>query len=301
MILSTGQKLVLRRHQAVAVGVTTAFTDYVAGLATSGGSSFALNSVGDTDIVAAPGSGVGRLVEQVSVNNDTDDPIVIEVFNDIGGVKSSETGRVCIAGRCSFEYSSENGWTHLNSLAREMASDLDNSLLVPLVLTPHWTSANVTTQKTLTSGTIHGEYMGRAAQDLTSVQFLFNVTTILGGTITWAEVALAKGKPLGVSPFQPTLTVVGFADAVATFGATGIKNVTINVDPSQTVGYQDDLWFLIGRQSTGGFAVRGGSQGDDIFADRTIAHVGRPSLLLGTPTQMTTTNGTPILASMFQP
>lgn len=148
-----------------------------------------------------------------------------------------------------------------------------------VILQPGFATANLTATKSLTSNSAFAVYMGRAPAALTSVQARYRVTTA-AVTITWAEVALAKGAP--VVGGNPTLTVVGFTNVAAVVNSTGQKTTTISVSGGQSVAAGDDVWLIIGNQSTTAAIVRAQSIADDLQTGTQASRAAtRPSLAVG--------------------
>lgn len=150
-----------------------------------------------------------------------------------------------------------------------------SSVMLPVF----YSTANLTTAKTITSTNTFAVYVGKAPRTLTSVQLRLRVTTA-AATITWCEVAIAKG-PVVVGG-NPTLTVVGWADTSASYNSTGQKTTTINVSSGQTINEGDDLWILIGNQATTALQVRTMTIADDIQIGVQASAASRPSLNVGT-------------------
>lgn len=159
------------------------------------------------------------------------------------------------------------------------------SLLVP----PFFTTAALTGTRTITSTNSFAVYLGKAPRSLSSVALRLRVTTA-AATITWAEVAIAKGL-INIGG-NPTLTVVGFADVSAVINSTGQKSVTVNVSSGQSVQYGDDLWAIIGNQATTAAVVRAQTMADDLSVGACATVVARPSTIVGTPTAFTNDGAT---------
>ncbi|MGL4576905.1 MAG: hypothetical protein ACRCV9_19110 [Burkholderiaceae bacterium] len=139
-------------------------------------------------------------------------------------------------------------------------------------------TANLTSAKTITSTNSFAVYIGKAPRALTSIPIRYRVTTA-GVTITWAEVAVAKGA-VNVGG-NPTLTVVGHADVAAVVTTVGQKTTTVNVAAGQRIDPNDDLWLIIGNNATTAVQVRALSIADDIQVGVQASLVTRPSLNVG--------------------
>jgi hypothetical protein len=113
-------------------------------------------------------------------------------------------------------------------------------------------------------------------------------------TITWGEVAIAKGA-INVGG-NPTLTVVGYADVSASFNSTGQKSTTVNVSAGQSISAGDDLWVIIGNAATTAAVMRAASIADDIQVGLQASVASRPSTIVGTPTAYTIEGATTLPA-----
>jgi hypothetical protein len=165
------------------------------------------------------------------------------------------------------------------------------SVLVP----PTYANAALTGTKTLTSGTAFAVYLGKATKPVTAVSLRYRVTTA-AATITWAELAIAKGA-INIGG-NPTLTVVGYADVSAVINSTGQKSTTVNVSSGQTINAGDDLWAIIGNNATTAGVVRAATIADDIQVGTQGSVASRPSTIVGTPTAFTIESATTLQAQI---
>ena len=162
-----------------------------------------------------------------------------------------------------------------------------------VLMAPHFATANLTSTKTITSNSSFAVYIGKAPKSLSSIIARYRVTTA-AATITWAELALAKGS-INVGG-NPTLTVVGFADVAAVINSTGQKSTTINVSAGQQVNPGDDLWLIIGNQATTAAVVRAASIADDIQVGVQASLATRPSTIVGSANAFTIEGATALAA-----
>lgn len=158
-----------------------------------------------------------------------------------------------------------------------------------VMMAPNFASANLTSTKTITSGSSFAIYVGKAPKSLSSIIVRYRVTTA-AATITWAEVALAKGA-INVGG-NPTLTVVGFADVAGVINSTGQKSTTINVSSGQQVDAGNDLWLIIGNAATTAGVVRAMSIADDIQVGVQASLAVRPSTIVGSANAFTIESAT---------
>lgn len=146
--------------------------------------------------------------------------------------------------------------------------------LTSVVMTaPHFSTANLTSTKTLTSLTTFALYMGRLQVAATSIRVRYRVTTA-AATITWAEIAIAKGA-VNVGG-NPSLTRLGFADVAAVVNSIGLKTTTVTLTGA-AVG--DDIWVLVGNQATTAAILRAASAADDLQVGVQAAVATRPSTM----------------------
>lgn len=162
-----------------------------------------------------------------------------------------------------------------------------------VLMAPHFATANLTTVKTITSGSSFAVYVGKAPRDITSATLRCDVTTAMT-SVTWGEVALATGA-INVGG-NPTLTVVGYADVSASYNSTGLKSTTINVSVGQQINAGDDLWILIGNSATIAANVRAQSVADYLQVGVQASAAQRPSTIVGTPTAFTIEGATTVAA-----
>ena len=248
------------------------------------------NNTTAVNVVPAPGASTQRVVDTLSIYNNDTAAITLTVRFDANGTEYIIRKVTLQAGE-SLEYQEGAGWNVIAATGiRKMQAALVGQQ-PSLMMAPHFATANLTTAKTITSGSSFALYLGKAPRALSSVQIRLRVTTAMA-TITWGEVALAKGTPnLGGNP---TLTVVGYADVSATYNSTGQKSTTINVSSGQAVNEGDDLWILVGNAATTALQIRAQSIADDTQAGFQASAAQRPSLIVGTPTAFTIEGATTV-------
>lgn len=292
ILLDTSNKL-----QAVLAGAVATSNPYaVCGYVdlsghTPGATITDLNGTTDVDLAAAPASGV-RAVKSVFVYNRDTAAVTVTIKADASGTDRTLFKATLQAGE-QLSYVDGSGWSVYDAAGRQKVTELTATQGTAVLLPRTNGTANLTTTKTITSGSSFAVYMGKAPRSLTSVQIRLRVTTAMA-TITWGEVALAKGS-VNVGG-NPTLTVVGYADVSATYNSTGQKKTTINVSSGQAVNEGDDLWVLIGNSATTALVVRGLSIADDIQAGVQASAASRPSTIVGTPTAFTIEGATTVPA-----
>lgn len=104
---------------------------------------------------------------------------------------------------------------------------------------PIWTAGSSIDTRGPTNDQCRAIYMGRAPQDLTTINIFWGQTA--GGTITYAEMGIATGTMLLGS--TPTLTLRGYVDVTADWGGvTGSYLRAIPVTSSSPITAGTDIW-----------------------------------------------------------
>jgi hypothetical protein len=246
-------------------------------------------SAGDYTIAAAPASGTKRVVKSLSIwNVDATDATVVTVrkFVTSGSVLHTVVAVTLQPGQGLF-YEDGAGWS--TTPAQPTTVPATVSVLLPVLSS----TANLTSAKTITSNSTFAVYVGKAPRGFSSATVRLRVTTA-AATITWAEVAIARGSvSVGGSP---SLTVVGWADVAAIVNSTGQKSITVNVASSQVVAPNDDLWVLIGNSATTALQVRALSIADDLQVGLQGSRATRPSSNVGVAEAYTLEGATTLAA-----
>lgn len=251
----------------------------------------AISSVTTTTVLSAPGASIYRTVKKVSLHNTGASANSLTVQKDVGGTNRELVDVTLQAGE-TLEWTEPMGWAKYNANGIRVGSPQVSSAASSVMAPPFFASANLTSVRTITSTNTMAVYVGKAPRALSSVQVRLRVTTA-AATITWAEVAIAKGSiSIGANP---SLTVVGTADVSAVVNSTGQKSVTVNVSAGQAINEGDDLWVLIGNQATTALIVRALSIADDLQVGVQAALATRPSLNVGSA-QAYTIDGATVLA-----
>ena len=104
--------------------------------------------------------------------------------------------------------------------------------------------ANITTATAMATNTTYAFYLGKAESAYSLASILFRCVTAGVGTVTWAEIGIAKGA-LQLNS-APTLTRCGFVNIAGDITGTGTKKKT---DIALTgIAAGDDLWICLGGQ-----------------------------------------------------
>jgi hypothetical protein len=149
------------------------------------------------------------------------------------------------------QYQQEKGWETLDALGDKR--NLGLQTISPLVRgTTGWRPAGVATSAALTTQINYIIPLGRADKPYTSVSFMYNVTTALSGSVTWAEMAVYAGPKLQPEGGNILTSRVGFTDVNINspsgwLTTTGIKRTTVNTTDIKT---GDSLFLVMGAAST---------------------------------------------------
>lgn len=278
MILSgTTDTLELVTSTAASTDWSVAWVDHTAALGSPGSAQGNVASATTTLVAGAPGAGASRQIKALAVVA-RGGAQTVTLQKDVSGTEYWVTPTVSLQAGEALAWTDHGGWQPLDANGRPRVSSVA-PLRAGVMLAQHFASANLTTAKTITSNSSFAVYVGRAPAALASVQARYRVTTA-AATITWAEVAIAKGA-VNVGG-NPTLTVVGFADVSAVVNSLGQKTTTINVSAGQSILEGDDLWFVVGNSATTALQVRGQSIADDLQVGLQASLATRPSSNVGT-------------------
>lgn len=241
----------------------------------------------DTAIVAAPGGGVQRLVNLITlVNADTTYAQTITLQKDVSATEYAVSATITLMPGESvvFGPGMVPALTDANGVQKIDGTFAmhDHAIMSPV----GFGTTGVASTRATADDAMICVYVGKARCPLRTFWVCFNVTTayVAGG---WCEVAVGTG-PLVVNG-NMTVTPRGYADIAAIANATGRKYVAVTLTAGQAVNAGDDVWVMIGNDSTGGTAlvVRALSVADDlqvgVLGDATI----RPSTSIGTGTVYT--------------
>lgn len=233
------------------------------------------NNITPANLIPAPSSNQQHQLRFCSIYNvDTTASTVTVQFNDNG------TSRVLYSAPLtsgeSIQYNPNNGWQTYNYNGLQKVSGISMNPSSSRML-EYFNAINATTVLTLASGTDYAFYLGKADRAYSQVTIMCNVTTAIGATITYAEVAIYKGTPLIGS--AATVYMCGWRECSGTtgqsnLGATGVKQIPI-ITTGITAG--DDLWVVYGTQTSGTACVIRAGLVDDIGAGFIQTGTGRPS------------------------
>lgn len=291
ILTATTHSIELETSAAVSVDWCTAWVDHTASGGTPGSNQGNVATATTTAIAAAPAASTQRQIKFVSLRNRGAASTTVVVKKDVSGTEYHLSPPISLAAGETATWTDHGGWQVLDASGRPRVSTVA-PLRAGVLLPAAFATANLTSAKTITSNSTFAVYMGRAPAALASVQVRYRVTTA-AATITWAELAIAKGT-VNVGG-NPTLTVVGYADVSAVVNSTGQKTTTVNVSAGQAIVEGDDLWLLVGNSATTALQVRAQSIADDLQVGLQASLATRPSTNVGT-TQAYTIEGATTLA-----
>jgi hypothetical protein len=252
--------------------VSSWYADHGASSFTPGANVTTTNGTTAVTAVAAPGASTQRQIKNITIfNRDTVDATVTVRYND--GTNTFNMISVTLHPNDTLNFVDKMGWKIIDvyGMIRQVGGIIQPH---PTLRLPVGQAASSTGVKSITSTSTFAVYLGRAERNFSSVMTRFRVTTAPGGTITWAECALATGTP--VLGGNATLTTLAYTDVSAVVNTTGIKDVTITYS-----GYAgQELWFLIGVENTTTTMVVRAGQADDITSGwQQVATTTRPSTM----------------------
>ena len=295
LLVSTNESVEMATSAAVNLDWTTHFVDITTIAFTPSASDGQATTATNTTIVAAPAASTQRQVKFMSFRNVGASSNTVTVRKVNTGNKREMWAATLAAGEALY-YTDGEGFVQVDANGNRKVLTVNVAPIPALQSSPLFSTANLTTAKTITSTNSFALYMGKAPRAYTAgqtMQIRLRVTTA-AATITWCEAALAKGTP--VIGGNPTLTVVGFADTSATYNSTGQKTTTITISTGQAINAGDDVWVLIGNSATTALQVRAASIADDLQTGFQASAVQRPSLIVGTGTAFTLEGATTVPA-----
>jgi hypothetical protein len=277
MILEGSDIMRITTTTAATLTVFAAFTDIGPTRTARGRQTTAISSATTTTILSGPGGVTDREVSTLAVANthaSLSDTVTLEHYN---GTTAAELWkgtlgpgeRLAIVGGVP---------TVFNSSGVPKAAPIAGANQSAVLASPLFATANLTSVRSITSTNTYAVYIGRAPRALTSVGLRYRVTTG-AATITWAELAIAKGA-VNVGG-GPTLTVVGYADVSGTVTGTGQFTTAVNVSPGQSINEGDDLWALYGNNASTVTVLRAQSIADDLQSGVFAYLSTRPSTNVG--------------------
>jgi hypothetical protein len=285
LLTSTNDSLELVTSSTADIDWTTAYADHSTSAFTPGSNQGTLASATDTTIVAAPAASTQRQVKLITIRNrHASSSNTVTVQKDVSGTEYQMTPAVTLQAGETLIYVDGCGFSVLDASGRPKIRETVVSPIPQVEFSPCHANTAGAGVKTITTTNSFALYMGKAPRALTSIQMRYRVTTA-AATITWAEVALAKGT-VNVGG-NSTLTVVGFADVSAVVNSTGLKTTTVNVSSGQSVNEGDDLWLIFGNQATTALIVRADSGQEDLQTGMLCTATTRPSTIVGTGTAFT--------------
>ncbi len=281
MLITSTESIRIKLSSAVTTRQMNVFASYNTITATSlTPAKYAVDTNNTTAVIFLPSPSVGQQnqLRHCSIYNcDTAGNTVTVEVNGGAGTRTIFTSYLFVGEY--IQYTASSGWQVYNHTGAIKNYGLAQNP-TPTKNNQYFNAIASNTSATLTSGTDYAVYLGKADRSYNQVSVMYQVTTALGATVTWAELAIYKGYP-SIGASTVTLTRCGFKDAnfstgQSGFTATGVKNSAVNVSG---IYPGDDLWAVFGSVTTGtNMAVIIGVA-DDISAGfiRTVTGSVRPS------------------------
>jgi hypothetical protein len=231
------------------------------------------NDTTPVNLVPAPSSGDSRQLRYASIFNADTVSATVTVRNNFNGTTRNVISTLLHVNDF-MQYTHRTGWKVFNMDGQLRNFDYFNTL------TDHraqefFITANTTGTSTLTSGNTYCGYMGRASGPYNTIVINTVIGTAIGGTVSWAELAIYKGEPSLAS--GTTMTRLGFIDVAQTF-TQGAQN-RFFVIPVSGVTPGDGLWCVYGISTTGTSPTMRNANVSDIIGAGFIQTAGnnRPS------------------------
>jgi len=212
----------------------------------------------------------------VIYNNDTSGNTAVVQYSGSSGTRILFSSYLFVGD--SIQYTINDGWQvyNHNGIIKNYGTTLNpSSVRMP----EYFNAVNATTTRTLTSGTNFAYYLGSCDRPYTQITILYQITTALGATITYGELAIYKGYP-SIGSSTLTLTRCGFKTCTGatqdSFGSTGVKTTPILVT-GLTIG--DDIYAVFGTVTNGTNAVIRAGVVDNLGSGFILTNTGsnRPS------------------------
>lgn len=238
----------------------------------SGTNQGTISTATDTDIVAAPSSGVVRQLKSLLLHNTDTASNNISFLRNVSGTQNTMLGPITLLAGEKIIWTPEQGFVVLDSQLRQKRTSVRMSPTPTLRVPPFHQAADLTGTKNLTNQVQIWGYAGRAKRGgVTSVQVRYRTTTA-GTNKQVAQVGLAIGARYGVG--GPNLggpgviSPVGKLDTTSFDAVAGLKTDTVPVSSGYTIAEGDQLWIGFYSDMTGGTTtiVRSCDVGDDVIA-----------------------------------
>lgn len=252
-LVSTSQIIELVTGSALSTDYTVHYADHTSSGVLSGNNVGNVATATTTTIVSAPASSTTRQIFLITVKNKhASSTQTVRLQLDNGGTDYYVSPTVSLLPGETLHYT--RGRCFVAGTRGEKKATILGKVMANFLATYAWV-ASTSGSHSHTSGTTYAQYIGKAYKSgSSSVQVRYNVATALNGSVTWGEIAIAKGPPLWMK--FPTLRVIGYADVTAIANSTGRKTTQINLSSGETISEGDDLWFLGGSQASTPMVIR---------------------------------------------
>jgi len=247
--------------------LATAFTSF-----TSGTSQGTISSATDTDIVAAPSSGIVRQLKSLLLHNTGTSSNNISILRNVSASHNTMLGPITLLAGEKIIWTPKQGFVVLDSQLRQKRTSVRMSPTPTLRVPPFHQATGLTGTKNLTNQVQIWRYVGRAKRGgVTSVQVRYRTTTA-GTNKQVAQMGLAVGARYGVGGPDlgnpGVISVVGHLDTTSFDAVAGLKTDTVNVGAGFVINEGDQLWIGFYSDMTGGTTtiVRAVDVGDDMAA-----------------------------------
>lgn len=277
-------------HSLQLVTTGTSQIDYVAGWSdgdttslVTGSTQGSITTATTTTVVPAPSGVIDRELKFLSLRNAGAATNTVTLKKDVGGTSYALTADVPLLPGEALQFAADGGFKVKSASGADKVSESYKGRTKSLLVSPAHNASLVGVKGLGSTGGAYCGYLGKAPADLTSIKLYYRVTTA-AGTVTWAEIAVAKSDDLHtlIPATDPKLTTVGFADIAADVVSVGVKSKVVSVAAGQAIKEGDNLWAVLSCSATTALSVRSLNIADDLQA---VPHgavaTTRPSLFVG--------------------
>lgn len=236
-------EIILDKSVTTELNFVTYYNNYTSTSVTPSASYGTTNGTSSVNLVPSPQSNQQHQLKYSAINNVGTQDVGTKIrFNNNGSYRNLLY--VYLRASESIQYTEENGWRVYDLYGGEKINAF-HKLPGTIRMPEGFGTPNASTNLSLTNATCHCVYLGAADRPYSSVKLAYNVTTGLGATITFAELAIYKGNPTIGS--GTTMTRLGFTDTSGVWNTTGNKLTTVT---TSNMAINDELWAVFAPSSS---------------------------------------------------
>lgn len=204
------------------------------------------NNTTAVDIVPAPSSGNQNQLRYCNIFNSDNVPATVMVRTNYNGTTRNAISTLLYVNDY-IQYTPKTGWKVFNMNGQLRNFNYFNTYTDVRAQEFYLMTTSTNNSFTLTSGNTYCGYIGRATGPYNTIVVNQVITLAIGGTISWAELAIYRGTPSLGSAVN--LTRLGFIDIAQSLSVAG-QNRWWNIPVSGVIP-GDDLWAVYGISTTG--------------------------------------------------